>query len=48
MEVVNDDGRCMREEPALFAAGPGHRSRCFLVDQGKLGILRATDGKESA
>jgi peptide/nickel transport system ATP-binding protein len=48
VEVVNDNGRCVREEPALFEAGAGHRSRCFLVDQGKLGVLRATERKELA
>jgi peptide/nickel transport system ATP-binding protein len=33
--------RCSTEVPALYASGPGHEARCFLVDQRQLDALRA-------
>jgi peptide/nickel transport system ATP-binding protein len=39
-KVVDHDGRCMKERPELYAASPGHLSRCFLVDQNQTDVLR--------
>ena len=39
-ETVGNN-RCVKERPELFAVTSAHRSRCFLVDQDQLSVLRA-------